>query len=191
MTRRFRVTIGGVTYTVEVEELTSAAPAHAAAAGPAVGPVPAPAAGAPGASFISPAAAPVSGNGLGAAAAPGFGGPAVAAGPASAGPAPAAASAAVSAAATASAPAAAPAGPAAAGGEAPAEGRAVCAPLPGIIVSVPVQVGQQVREGDVVAVLEAMKMENDITSPYAGTVKQVLVSRGDSVAMNDPLVVIG
>lgn len=145
MTRRFRVTIGGVTYTVEVEELTSAAPAHAAAAGPAVGPVPAPAAGAPGASFISPAAAPVSGNGLGAAA----------------------------------------------GGEAPAEGRAVCAPLPGIIVSVPVQVGQQVREGDVVAVLEAMKMENDITSPYAGTVKQVLVSRGDSVAMNDPLVVIG
>ena len=67
----------------------------------------------------------------------------------------------------------------------------MCAPLPGMIVNVSVQVGQQVREGDVVAVLEAMKMENDITSPYSGTVKQVLVEKGASVGMNDPLVVIG
>ncbi|MEW8979958.1 MAG: biotin/lipoyl-containing protein [Symbiobacterium sp.] len=90
--------------------------------------------------------------------------------------------------AAAAAPSAASAAPA---GQATGEGMSVCAPLPGMVVEVKVAVGQQVREGDVVAVLEAMKMENDITSPYSGTVKQVLVEKGASVGMNDPLVVIG
>ncbi len=169
MTRRFRVTIGGVTYNVDVEELTPAA-------GTGFSPA------APGPAGIAAAAGPSSAASAAVPAAP----PVMAAPPAAVAPAPAPAPA--SAAASAPAPAAQPA---ASGGAAPAEGKAVCAPLPGMIVSVPVQVGQQVREGDVVAVLEAMKMENDITSPYAGTVKQVLVSKGTSVSMNDPLVVIG
>lgn len=65
------------------------------------------------------------------------------------------------------------------------------APLPGMIVGVKVEVGQQVNVGDTLVVLEAMKMENDITSPYAGTVKQIPVSKGASVSLNDLLVVIG
>jgi biotin carboxyl carrier protein len=85
----------------------------------------------------------------------------------------------------------APAAPAPAAAAPSGDGQPVCAPLPGMIVDVRVTVGQKVNSGDVVAVLEAMKMENDITTPYAGTVKQVLVSKGASVSMNDPLVVIG
>ncbi len=176
MTRRFRVTIGGVTYNVDVEELSQpgVAPAHGAAPAPAA---------ATGSAAFPPAAPAPSGAAAFAPAAPAAAAPA---------PATSAASNSASSVSAVSAPAAAPApSPAPAGAASTVEGQAVCAPLPGMIVSVPVQVGQQVREGDVVAVLEAMKMENDITTPYAGTVKQVLVSKGASVAMNDPLVVIG
>ena len=87
------------------------------------------------------------------------------------------------------APAAAPAAPAA-----PAvtgTGESVNAPMPGTILKVNVQNGQSVKEGDVLVVLEAMKMENEILAPKNGTVTQVLVSKGSSVDTGAPLVVIG
>ena len=85
------------------------------------------------------------------------------------------------------APAAAPA-PAAA---APVAGEAVTAPMPGNILKVNVTAGQAVKEGDVLVVLEAMKMENEILAPKACTVKQVLVSKGATVDTGATLVVLG
>ena len=85
------------------------------------------------------------------------------------------------------APAAAPA-PAAA---APVAGEAVTAPMPGNILKVNVTAGQAVKEGDVLVVLEAMKMENEILAPKACTVKQVLVSKGSTVDTGATLVVLG
>ena len=89
--------------------------------------------------------------------------------------------------AAAEAPAAAPAAPVAVTGA----GEVVAAPMPGTILKVNVQNGQAVKEGDVLCVLEAMKMENDIIAPKAGTVTQVAVSKGSSVSTGDALVVIG
>ena len=96
----------------------------------------------------------------------------------------------------AAAPAAAPvaAAPAAAAPAAPAvtgAGEAVNAPMPGTILKVNVTQGQAVKAGDVLCVLEAMKMENEIMAPKAGTVTQVVVSKGASVDTGAPLVVIG
>jgi 3-methylcrotonyl-CoA carboxylase alpha subunit len=54
-------------------------------------------------------------------------------------------------------------------------------PLPGVVVSVPVSVGQKVAAGEVLMVIEAMKMEHTITAPYAGTVQAIRFSRGDRV----------
>ena len=71
------------------------------------------------------------------------------------------------------------------------EGKAVKAPLPGVIVSVNVKVGDAVKAGQVVAVLEAMKMENDILSEVNGTVTSIHVAAGDSVLEATTLVTIG
>ena len=91
------------------------------------------------------------------------------------------------------APAAAPtAAPAAAAAPAvTGAGEAVKAPMPGTILKVNVSQGQAVKEGDVLCVLEAMKMENEIMAPKAGTVTQVVTSKGASVNTGDALVVIG
>jgi len=62
--------------------------------------------------------------------------------------------------------------------------------MQGMIVKLKVSEGDEVSEGDVIAVLEAMKMQNDITSPVNGTVEKVLVSEGDSVSAGDPIMVI-
>ena len=86
----------------------------------------------------------------------------------------------------AAAPAAVPAAPAVTGA-----GEAVNAPMPGTILKVNVTQGQAVKEGDVLCVLEAMKMENEIMAPKAGTVTQVLVSKSSTVDTGAPLVVIG
>ena len=85
----------------------------------------------------------------------------------------------------ASAPAAAPKS------AAPAAGAKVTTPLPGTILDVYVNVGDTVKAGQTVVLLEAMKMENNIEADTAGTVKEVKVRKGDSVLEGDVLVVIG
>ena len=124
--RRFNIKIAGKTYDVEVEEITSGAPAAPAA--PVAAPVAAPAA---------PAA-----------------------------PAPAAAPTVV------------------AGGE------KVAAPMPGTILKINVEKGASVKKGDVLCVLEAMKMENDIQAPVDGTVTGVYTSKGATVETGAPLFTI-
>lgn len=89
---------------------------------------------------------------------------------------------------TTAAPAAAPAAPVAAAPaateDAPSgagEGTPVKAPLPGVVTKINVSVGQQVKKGENVLVLEAMKMENNITAEADGTVSGIAVKAGDSV----------
>jgi len=99
------------------------------------------------------------------------------------------------------APAEAPAAPAAAPvAAAPAKpaaqpaagaGNALKAPLPGTINAINVKVGDKVNVGDVVVVLEAMKMQNNIEAEYAGTVTSILVNQGDTVMEGAVMLTIG
>lgn len=98
-------------------------------------------------------------------------------------PAPVAAPVAVAAAPVAAAPAAA--APAAVAG-----GEPVKSPMPGNILKINVAQGQAVKEGDVLIVLEAMKMENDVVAPRDGTVAQIVVSKGAVVETGTTLVVM-
>ena len=98
-------------------------------------------------------------------------------------PAPAAAPAAAPAPAPAAAPAAAPA-PAASGS---AGGVKVKAPMPGKILSVKASEGQQVSKGDVILLLEAMKMENEVVAPQDGTIATINVASGAAVEAGDVL----
>lgn len=92
-------------------------------------------------------------------------------------------------AASTAAPAPAPAAaPAAAG---PGAGKGVKAPLPGVVTAVKVKVGQAVKKGETVLVLEAMKMENNITAEADGTVTGICVAAGDSVMEGTVLLTIG
>ena len=85
------------------------------------------------------------------------------------------------------APAAAPAAPKAASGS----GETVSSPMPGTILDVKVAAGQAVKSGDILFILEAMKMENEIFAPCDGTVSSVAVSKGAAVNPGDVLCVIG
>ena len=124
------ITVNGVSYDVQVEEVSGSSAPRVAAHAPAATPAPA----------AQPAAAP------------------------------------------AAAPAAKPAG---------AQGSVkVQAPMPGTILSVRVSVGQQVKKGDTVAVLEAMKMENEIPAPQDGTVSSVDVSNGATVETGATIVTL-
>ena len=124
--RKFNITVNGVAYEVEVEEVA----AGEASAPVAAAPKAAPKAAAPAAKPAAPKAAPV------------------------------------------------------------ANGTKVNAPMPGTILDVKVAQGQAVKKGDVLLILEAMKMENEILAPQDGTVAQVAVSKGASVNSGDPLVVL-
>ena len=99
-----------------------------------------------------------------------------------------AAPAAASAPAAPAAPAAASVAPAASA--APADGTQVNAPMPGNIIDVKVSVGDSVSEGDILLILEAMKMENEILAPVSGKVAGVQVAKGAAVNSGDVLVVI-
>lgn len=103
-------------------------------------------------------------------------------------PLPAAPKAASAAAPAAPAPAAVKAAPAAA---VPAGSEVVSAPMPGHILSVLVAVGDSVEVGDTLVVMEAMKMENEIKSHVAGTVRELKVSKGQDVGVGEVLAVIG
>ena len=72
----------------------------------------------------------------------------------------------------------------------PASGYKVKAPLPGTIMSIPVNVGDNVAAGATVCVLEAMKMENDIHTPKGGVVKQILVKVGDAVPQDGDIMIL-
>ncbi|OHD72919.1 MAG: hypothetical protein A2V99_05240 [Spirochaetes bacterium RBG_16_67_19] len=134
MVRRYRVTVAGQTYEVEVEELGSGGAAVRSAERVA----PQAAATAASSSYAAPAAA---------------------------------------AAHTAPDHAARPA----------ARGGIVSSPLPGKVLAVRAQVGQKVKRGDLLLVIEAMKMENEIFAGEAGTVRKVHVSSGQNVETGDPL----
>lgn len=127
MMKTYNITINGVTYAVEVEEVGGVASAPVAAPAPA-----------------APVAAPV-------------------------------------------APKAAPAAPKAAG---KAGSVSVKAPMPGNIMKVNVKPGDAVKKGDVLLVLEAMKMENDVCSPEDGTVASVEVAKGATVETDALLVTL-
>lgn len=131
--RKFNVTVNGVAYDVEIEEVGAVASAPVAA--------PAPVAAAP-----APAVAPA-------------------------------------------APKAAPA-PAAPKAQGKAGSVAIKAPMPGTILKINVKVGDSVKSGDCVCVLEAMKMENDICAPQDGVVSSVEVAQGASVATDAVLVTL-
>ena len=82
--------------------------------------------------------------------------------------------------AAAAAPAAKPAG----------AGEKLASPLPGVIIEISVKEGQQVKAGQKVAILEAMKMENEIPAPKDGTITDIHVHKGDTLQEGDPVVTI-
>ncbi len=93
---------------------------------------------------------------------------------------------------------AAPAAPAPAASAAPAAapkasgaGKDIVSPLPGVVISVDVKVGDAVKRGQKVAVIEAMKMENEILADCDGSVTAVHVSKGDSVLEDAKIVTVG
>ncbi len=71
-----------------------------------------------------------------------------------------------------------------------AAGETVAAPMPGNILRIDVKQGDTVKEGQILVILEAMKMENEIVSPKDGTVAQVVTSKGAVVDTGSPLVII-
>ncbi|MBR2788791.1 MAG: biotin/lipoyl-binding protein [Erysipelotrichaceae bacterium] len=69
-------------------------------------------------------------------------------------------------------------------------GSQILAPIAGKILEIKVNVGDSVKKGDTVAVIEAMKLENEIQSAFSGKVKQIVVAKGDDVRNKDVLIVL-
>lgn len=86
------------------------------------------------------------------------------------------------------APKSAPAPKAPAG---PVSGELMTAPMPGTILDIKVAEGQSVKAGDIILILEAMKMENEIVSPKDGVVNKIHTTKSTTVSTGDPLVTIG
>lgn len=94
--------------------------------------------------------------------------------------------------ATPAAPAAQPqAAPAPKAPSGPVSGETISAPMPGTILDIKVSEGQSVKEGDLLLILEAMKMENEIVSPKDGIINRIHTSKSSNVNTGDPLVTIG
>lgn len=74
---------------------------------------------------------------------------------------------------------------------APAGAEVIASPMPGKVLAIKVKAGQEVREGDLILMLEAMKMENEIFCGRAGRVLEIKVAEGSYVDTGDALVVIG
>ena len=74
---------------------------------------------------------------------------------------------------------------------APAEGATINAPMSGKVLDIKVSVGQKVNKGDVVCIIEAMKLENEVLASVSGTVKEIKVSKGAMVSNKQVLIVIG
>jgi oxaloacetate decarboxylase alpha subunit/pyruvate carboxylase subunit B len=70
------------------------------------------------------------------------------------------------------------------------DGTSLLAPMPGMIISYEKGIGDAVKKGEIIVILEAMKMENALPSPASGTIKSINFSAGDSVAKGDVLCVI-
>ncbi|MBR2227576.1 MAG: acetyl-CoA carboxylase biotin carboxyl carrier protein subunit, partial [Bacteroidales bacterium] len=85
---------------------------------------------------------------------------------------------------------AAPAAAAAPASKPAGAGEKVASPLPGVIIEISVKEGQQVKAGQKVAILEAMKMENEIPAPKDGTITEIHVHKGDTLQEGDPVVTI-
>ncbi len=75
--------------------------------------------------------------------------------------------------------------------EVSATGSEIIAPIAGKVTDIKVGVGDSVKEGQTVMIVEAMKLENEIQSAYSGTVRQILVKEGDDVRNKDVLIVLG
>ena len=86
--------------------------------------------------------------------------------------------------------AAAPVAASAAAPAASGAGESITSPMPGTILSVNVSNGQAVKKGDILFILEAMKMENEIVAPKDGTVAQIVAAKGASVESGAPLVIL-
>jgi len=71
---------------------------------------------------------------------------------------------------------------------APAGSEVIKAPMPGTIIEVTVQLGESVTRGQVLCILEAMKMENEIVAPHDGTIAAISVTKGASVNAGDPMI---
>ena len=67
---------------------------------------------------------------------------------------------------------------------------AVESPITGVIVEISVSVGEEVSDGDLLVVIESMKMENEILSEYDGTVKEILVRQNQNISQEDPMLVL-
>ena len=71
-----------------------------------------------------------------------------------------------------------------------AQGEVIKSPMPGVILNVKVTQGQAVKSGEILCILEAMKMENEIVAPKDGTVAQIVVAKGANVDTGAPLIVL-
>lgn len=70
------------------------------------------------------------------------------------------------------------------------EGQTVNSPIQGSVTSIKVKVGDKVKKGDVLLIIEAMKLENEVPSPFDGEVAEILVTKGQNVASKEAVVII-